>query len=64
MSKSVKKEILVSEYSSEQVLAVNTSMYWIKEYRSSLSLVILGISYILETQKLKIRIILVKFLFI
>ena len=39
-------------------------MYWIKEYRRSLSLVILGISYILETQKLKIRIILVKFLFI
>ena len=27
MSKSVKKEILASEYSSEQVLAVNTSKY-------------------------------------
>ena len=27
MSKSVKKEILASEYSSKQVLAVNTSMY-------------------------------------
>ena len=28
MSKSVKKEILTSEYSSEQVLAVNTSSNW------------------------------------
>ena len=27
MSKSVKKEILASEYASEQVLAVNTNMY-------------------------------------
>ena len=27
MSKSVKKEILASEYSSEQVLAVNTSVF-------------------------------------
>ena len=27
MSKSVKKEILASEYSSEQVLAVNTRVY-------------------------------------
>jgi hypothetical protein len=27
VSKSVKKEILASEYSSEQVLAVNTSSY-------------------------------------
>ena len=29
MSKSVKKEILASEYSSEQVLAVNTTGYGI-----------------------------------
>ena len=29
MSKNVKKEILASEYSSEQVLAVNTSTYCI-----------------------------------
>ena len=29
MSKSVKKEILASEYSSEQVLAVNTSTMYV-----------------------------------
>ena len=33
MSKSVKKEILASDYSSEQVLAVNTSINCIETHR-------------------------------
>ena len=42
---------------SKHARLLGTSEYWIREYRRSLSLGILRISYLPETQKIKIRII-------